>query len=173
LAEILEQAHVNKITTVSTAGEARRLLIKTDYDLCIVNTPLPDEFGESLALNIATKGLSEVILLVRAEIFDEISDKVEDFGVITIAKPISHLQLWNALKISQVAHKKMQIVQAGNERLVQRIDDIRIVDRAKCILVSYLSMTEPEAHKYIEKQAMNMRIKKRAVAEEILKTYEN
>ncbi len=149
------------------------MLIKTDYDLCIVSAPLPDEFGESLAINIATKGISEVILVVRAEIFDEISDKVEDYGVITISKPISHLLFWNALKLTKVAHKKMQIMQAGNKRLMQRIEDIRIVDRAKCILVSYLSMTEPEAHKYIEKQAMDMRMKKRAVAEEILKTYEN
>lgn len=173
LSEILEQAAVVKVATVGSAGKARRLLIESDYDLCIVNAPLPDEFGESLARDIAGKGISEVILLVKAEHFEEISGKVEDYGVVTVSKPMSRAFFWNALKLTQAAHKKMQIVQSENRKLLQKIEDIRIVDRAKCVLISYLSMTESEAHKYIEKQAMDMRITRRAVAQEVLKTYEN
>jgi len=51
--------------------------------------------------------------------------------------------------------------------------DIRIIDRAKCLLISYLNMSEQEAHRYIEKQAMDMRLTKRMIAEGIIKTYEN
>ena len=54
-----------------------------------------------------------------------------------------------------------------------KIEDIRIVDRAKLILISFMSMSEKEAHRYIEKQAMDLRVTRRAVAEGILKTYEN
>ena len=43
------------------------------------------------------------------------------------------------------------------------------MDRAKCVLIEYLKMTESEAHRFIEKQAMDMRITKREVAERILK----
>jgi len=89
LAEILAQASVLNVTTISSGGEARRMLIEKDFDLYIVNTPLPDEFGESLALNIASKGISVVILIVKAELYDEVSERVEDYGVITIAKPIN------------------------------------------------------------------------------------
>ncbi|MDR0930197.1 MAG: ANTAR domain-containing protein [Clostridiales bacterium] len=59
-----------------------------------------------------------------------------------------------------------------NTKLNQKIEDIRIIDRAKLVLISYLKMTEDEAHKYIEKQAMNTRRTRRAVAESVLKTYE-
>ena len=59
------------------------------------------------------------------------------------------------------------------QNLEQKIEDIRIIDRAKCILISHLSMSEPEAHRYIEKQAMDMRLTRRKVAEQILKIYEN
>ena len=52
--------------------------------------------------------------------------------------------------------------------LKKRIEDIRVVDRAKCILISSMNMSEKEAHRYIEKRAMDMRISRRAVAEEIL-----
>ena len=39
----------------------------------------------------------------------------------------------------------------------------------KCILVEYLRMSEQQAHRYIEKQAMDMRTSKRNIAENILK----
>lgn len=173
LCRILAEASVTDITVSSTAAEARRMLIDRDFDLVIVNTPLPDEFGESLARHIAEKRISEVILLVKAELFDEISYRVEEYGIITIAKPIGKTILWNALKIALATHRRIKLIQNENKKLVQKIEDIRVVDRAKCILISQLSFTEPEAHRYIEKQAMDLRMTKRKVAEEILKMYES
>ena len=75
--------------------------------------------------------------------------------------------------MAQASYRKTQIIQIENKKLLQKIEDIRIIDRAKCLLISYLNMSEPEAHKYIERQAMDMRITKRQVAEGIIKTYEN
>jgi response regulator NasT len=171
--EVLNAASFEKIVAVHTAGEARRLLIEHDFDICIINAPLPDEHGERLAQTIATKGISSVIMCIKAEMFDEISTKVEDYGIITVAKPINRTLFWSALKIAMSAHKRMKLIQNENYKLVQKIEDIRLVDRAKCVLISYLSMSEKEAHRYIEKQAMDMRISKKETAERILKTYEN
>ena len=171
IAEILAQASVTSISTVSNGGEARRMLIEKDFDLYIVNTPLPDEFGESLALNIASKGISVVILIVRAELYDEISEHVEDSGVITIARPISRSLFWNVLKLAIATHKKVKAFHDENTKLIQKMEDIKIVEKAKFVLISSLSLTESEAHRYIEKKAMDMRITRRKVAEEILRTY--
>ena len=55
--------------------------------------------------------------------------------------------------------------------LEAKVADIRIINRAKLLLVQHLQMTETEAHKYIEKQAMDRCVTKRAVAEQILSTY--
>ena len=52
------------------------------------------------------------------------------------------------------------------------MNEVRIINRAKCCLIEYLKMTEPQAHRYIEKQAMDLRQTKREIAESILKTYE-
>lgn len=49
--------------------------------------------------------------------------------------------------------------------------EIRIVNRAKWLLISELKMDEQGAHHYIEKQAMDRCISKRIVSEEIIKTY--
>ena len=86
LEKILNEASVADITTVSNAGEARRLLLEKDFDLCIINAPLPDEFGGNIAVNIAANGISEVILIVNPNILMRFR-KVEDFGVITTANP--------------------------------------------------------------------------------------
>ncbi|MDR1002303.1 MAG: ANTAR domain-containing protein [Oscillospiraceae bacterium] len=172
LAGILAESSLTNITTISNAGEARRLLIENDFDLCLINTPLPDDSGESLAECVVSGGTCQVILLVKSEHFDEVSHKVEDYGVITIAKPINKALLWNALKIAQVTQRRVKAMQKENMKLEQKINDIRIVNRAKCILISNLSLSEAEAHRYIEKQAMDMRITRREVAEELLRTYE-
>ena len=64
--------------------------------------------------------------------------------------------------------RQMQEKQATVE---EKIEEIRLVNRAKWLLIECLSMTETEAHRYIEKQAMDARISKREVAENIIKTY--
>ena len=53
----------------------------------------------------------------------------------------------------------------------EKIEEIRLVNRAKWLLIECLGMTEPEAHRYIEKQSMDQRISKREAAEAVIKTY--
>jgi len=171
--DMLHSLSCDQIVTATTCGEARRLIIDRDFDLCIINAPLPDETGESLSRYIALKGVSQVILVVSAEYYEEVSDAVEDYGVITVSKPINRHLFWSALKIAKASYNKLKSIRDEKNRLIQKIEDIRMVDRAKCMLISYLNMSENEAHKYIERKAMDMRMTKRAVAEEILKAYEN
>ena len=171
--EVLSQNSYGDIITATNGGEARRLLIERDFDLCIINAPLVDEFGEEFARNIVSTGIGQAILFVKADIYDEVSEKVESDGVITIAKPMNRTIFWSALKLANATYNKMCLLKKENNELLQKIEDIRMIDRAKCILIQYLNMTEAEAHRYIEKQAMDMRSTKRIIAEGILRTYEN
>lgn len=171
--EFLSQNPCKEIITVKNCGEARRLLVERDFDLCIVNAPLTDEFGVQFAIHTAMEGICQVIVLVKNELFDEVSSKVEDYGVLTVAKPMNRQVFWSALKLAGASFRKAVKLKNENEKLLQKMDDLRLVDRAKCILIQYLKMNEAEAHRYIEKQAMDMRMTKRQVAEGILKTYES
>lgn len=170
--DMLRSVSCYNIIAASTCGEARRLLLQRDFDLCIIDAPLFDESGEQLSRHISAKGVSQAILVVSAECCEEVSHAVEDYGVITVSKPINKNLFWSALKLARAAQSKLKVMKSEDKKLAQKIEDIRIVDRAKCILISYLNMSEPEAHKYIEKQSMDMRITKRAIAEGILKNYE-
>lgn len=171
--DILNSVQIGHIVGISTCGEARRLLLERDFDLVLINAPLKDETGENLSRHVAAKGASQVILVVSAEHYDAVSDHCENDGILTVAKPINKTVLWSAIKLAKAAQGKIKRMHSENNKLKQKIDDIRIIDRAKCILISHMNMSEKEAHRYIEKEAMDMRIPKRAIAEGILRTYEN
>jgi response regulator NasT len=162
-----------EILTAYSCGEARRFMNEREFDLCIVNAPLPDEYGRSLAMRVATASFCQVILIVKHDVYDDVTRDFEETGVFTLAKPMHQEHLVNAVKLTYAVYHKLSLLQNQNRKLLEKIEDIRMINRAKCILIEYLRMTEAEAHKYIEKQAMDMRVKKKTIAENILKTYEN
>ena len=171
--EALTAASVNHITVLASAGEARRALLEKDFDFAIIDAPLPDESGESLSRHIASKSLSQVILAVNSEHFNAVSAVCHEDGVLAISKPVSREMFWSALLLARSVSCKLKRMRDENKKLKQKIEDIRIIDKAKCLLISYLKLTEQEAHRFIEKQAMDLRSTKRAIAEGILKTYAN
>jgi len=172
--EILNADSCEQIVALKSCGEARRLLLERDFDLVIINAPLQDETGEDLSRDIAgSKGTTQVILVVKSEYFDEVSAATEEDGVLVVAKPINRNFFWTTLKLAKSAQNRLKKMQSESSKLKQRIEDILIIDRAKCLLISHLKISEQEAHRFIEKQAMDMRSSRRAIAEEVLKTYEN
>ena len=171
-AKVLNADSCEQIVTLQSCGEARRLLSERDFDLVIINAPLQGESGESLSIHIASKGVSQVILVVNSEYFDEVSAATEDEGILVVARPINNNIFWATLKLAKSTQSRLKKMQAENSKLKQKIEDIRIVDRAKCILISHLNISEQEAHRFLEKQAMDMRTTRRAIAEGVLKTYE-
>jgi len=171
--EVLTAASINNISILATAGQARRTIMEKDFDIVIIDAPLADESGENLARHIAAKGLSQVILAVNSEHFNAVSATCQEDGVLTISKPVDKQFFWLTLSLAISVSSKLKRMREENIKLKQKIEDIRVIDRAKCILISYLNLTEQEAHRFIEKQAMDLRSTKRTIAEEILKTYAN
>lgn len=158
------------IVTALSGAEARRMLLESDYELVVVNTPLPDEFGHELAIFAAQETTTGVLLIAKSEIADQVAEKTEQDGVLVVAKPLNRTLMFQALRLLTATRKRLTGLQAENQRLQRKIEDIRLVDRAKCILIECCGMSEPAAHSYIEKKAMNDRMTKRAVAQSILQS---
>ena len=76
-------------------------------------------------------------------------------------------------KLAEENEKLRGEIGALTEKLEAKVADIRIINRAKLLLVQHLQMTETEAHKYIEKQAMDTSMRRRTIAENIIRTYED
>ena len=170
LRELLPPDSYEAPLRAGSAGEVKRMLLETDVDLVILNAPLRDEFGTQLALNLSRDNLC-VLMLVPAESFDEVCYKVEDEGILTLSKPVSRNGLLGAIKLLTAMRGKLRKLDRQNQALQEKMQDIRTVNRAKWLLIEIKRMTENEAHYYIEKQAMDMRLSRREVAEEIIRYY--
>ena len=103
----------------------------------------------------------------------DLESKSEKYGSFVISKPVDENILKKSLHFLRAMRQKLGGVQKENVKLKKQIDNIRLINRAKYILMEYLSMTEPQAHRYLEKQAMDLRITKAEVAKRLLSTYEN
>ena len=165
LSELLPKSEYELLPPVKTAGEVRRLTIDRGTDLVILNAPLKDEFGTQLAQDLADKNLG-VLLLAGNEVYEQVCFRVEQSGVITLAKPTTRQGLYIALR------SKLLQMEQKNLALQQKVADIHTVNRAKWLLIQQDHMTENDAHRFIEKQAMDMRLSRREVAESIIRTYD-
>ena len=172
LTQLLKTINSPRIHAVSNGAEARREVTLGDYDLVVINSPLTDEFGHDAAIYITESTSAAVVMVVKAEVSDQVSSKVENNGVLVISKPINKLLFYQGVKLACAARIRVMGFRNENLKLHNKIEEIRLVDRAKCVLIQYLKLTEAQAHRHIEKQAMDMRLTKYEVAQGILKTYE-
>ena len=153
--------------------EARQKMMDNRCAVVLINIPLSDECGTELASDLAENSPASVVAVVKNEQEPEMRQSLEPAGIFVLGRPFPHTTFHQVLYDAAAAYARMQIMSQENQRLQIKLIDLRLVNRAKYALIQYLGMTEEQAHKYIEQQAMNQRISKRKAAENILKTYEN
>ena len=168
----LKENGIIDIVAIDNGPRAKRTLMEYDFDLCIINGPIGGKIGEDLAIDIAETNICQVILFVKAEYIDEVTEHVEDYGVITVSKPINKQLFWQALKLARVAQRRINMAQRESKKLEKKLEEMKIISRAKLLLIVNQDITEKEAHKLIEKRAMDERITKVQVAHEIIREYE-
>lgn len=171
ISQSLPRSDYDPILRAGDAGEARRMLLNAPVDIVVINTPLKDDFGTELALDLAD-GSAGVLLLVKNELYDQICYKVEDSGVLTLGKPTSRQGFYSAVKLLTAMTARLSKLEKANHTLQEKMADIRVVNRAKWLLIEHHHMKEQDAHYFIEKQAMDTRLSRREVAENIIRSYD-
>lgn len=152
----------------SGAAQARRKLLETSYDLVIINAPLPDDFGVRLALELCAETGAGVLLFVKAALYDEACTKVTEYGVLTVSKPAPLQLVRQSLRVLCATRERLRRMEERQATVEEKIEEIRLVNRAKWLLIERRGMTEAEAHRYIEKEAMDRRISRRELALELI-----
>ena len=155
--------------TIIFGKQVNQLGNTNDFEVVIINTPLPDEFGHELGTDAVEKTDAGVILLAKTGTAEQIADKLQDFGVLVLAKPFTSAQFRQAV---QIAAKRLAVLRTENAKLLDKIAQLRLVDRAKCYLIEKKGYTETDAHRLIEKRAMDTRMSRGEVAQEILEQEE-
>ncbi len=170
-ADLLPETRYCPIHNVTSINAAKRTLSEKTFDFVIINAPLPDDVGIRFSIDTCTTKQAAVLLLVKNDVHADIHDKVAEYGVFTLPKPTSKPTMLHALNWMESARERLRQFEKKSLSIEEKMAEIRLVNKAKWILIRELSMSEPDAHRYIEKQAMDRCIAKRTIAEEIIKTY--
>ena len=155
LARHIGELGYTRPTIVASGGEARRRMDTNE-----------------LGTDAVEKTDAGVILLAKTGTAEQIADKLQDFGVLVLAKPFTSAQFRQAVQIAASSYKRLAVLRTENAKLLDKIAQLRLVDRAKCYLIEKKGYTETDAHRLIEKRAMDTRMSRGEVAQEILEDEE-
>ena len=153
---------------MSDFNEARRRVSERVYNIILVDYAEGD--GVDFAVD-ASESLSTILLLTPPQLFEEVSYRVEVYGIITMPNPFDQFYFYNMIKAAIAVQYKVQVLSSKATQLKVKMEEIRLVNRAKMLLMQNMNMTEQEAHRYLEKEAMDRGMKRTAIATEIVKTY--
>lgn len=171
LSALLSESSYAPVHIVHNIAAAKRHVTEKSYDFVLINSPLPDDIGTRFAIDLSSSKGTVVLFFAKSDIHAAIHDKVAEYGVFTIPKPISRQILLQALGWMSSARERLRQSEKKSSSIEEKMAEIRLVNRAKWLLISELQMTEPEAHRYIEKRAMDECATKRSIAENIINLY--
>ena len=157
-----------------SAAAARRCLLERYFDIVVVNAPLPDEYGTEFTKDIAGRLTdASVFIIVPSESYGDVLEQVTDYGIMVAAKPLPEIQVRYAIRFLCAQQDKIRRLKMKIRSMEEKTEEIRIVSKAKCLLVARNHMSEDEAHRYIGRQAMNQGISRRRAAEQITEMLED
>lgn len=173
LEQLLRRYSWTNIDLVYDGSDARRSILQVDYDIMIVNMPLKDEQGHGLALDIIQSTSLSVIAIVKAESYGLLASKLEPAGVLVCPKPFQQSDFLSAVRLAAAFRNRLKEYESENRKLQKKYEEQRVVSRAKCLLVEFEKMSEPEAHRYIEKMAMDKRSTKLEISNRLIALYKD
>lgn len=171
LLSMLPESRYSPVQIVSDISAAKRLWSERSFDFVIINSPLPDGDGSRFAIDIASSSGASVLLLIRTEQLEDVREKVIEHGVFVMARPLNRILLSLGFDWMASARERQKKSEKKTLSIEEKMEEIRLVNRAKWLLISKMEMEESQAHRYIEKQAMNRCISRKEIATEIIQTY--
>lgn len=172
-AELLSETRCAPVQFASDISAAKRAVAEKPFDFVVINAPLPDDAGIRFALDVSDQKNAVVLLLLPPDLYAESSDRAISHGVFLLPKPISKNGFLTAISWLSSAR---ELVRKSEHKILsvdEKMKEIRIVNRAKWLLIEHRHLSETEAHRAIEKQAMDRCITRLTVAQEIIDLYSN
>ena len=171
LISLLPEASYSPIATASSVAAAERARNAQDFDFIFVSSPLPDDAGIHFAIDCCRSGGTVAVLFAAAALYEQVQARAGEHGVFVLPRPVPRDAILRGLNWMTAARERLRRYEKKAQPIQEKMEEIRLVNRAKWLLISELKMTEPDAHHYITHQAMDRCASKRAVAEEIIRLY--
>lgn len=171
LLDMLPDFKFSPVRIETSVTSAKRTILERAFDFVIINSPLPDDVGTRFAIDICSEKSGVALLIVRSDLYAATNNKVTEHGVYVLSKPTSKPVVLQAVDWLIATRERLRKLEKKTLTIEEKMQEIRTVNRAKWLLIEHMKMTEADAHRYIEKQAMNRCVSRREIAENIIKTY--
>ncbi len=168
LRETLQEEGYEVVGETGRGDEAVELVKQLEPDLAILDVKMPGMDGLSAAREISGEKKSAVLILTAFSQRDLI-EQARDAGALAyLVKPFQRSELIPAVEIALGRHREMRALQEQTESLEDQLETRKLVDRAKGILMDQHGMGESEAFDWIQKSAMNDRVKAKDIAARVI-----
>jgi two-component system, response regulator PdtaR len=168
LAEMLAEEGYDVVGQAGDGEAAVAMVEDLRPDLAVFDVRMPKLDGISAAEQIARKRLAPVVILTAFS-QRELVERARDAGAMAyIVKPFNRSDLVPAIEIALSRFAELAQLESEVEDLSERLESRKVVDRAKGILQDRLGLSEPDAFRWLQKTAMDLRMSMRAVAEGVI-----
>jgi response regulator NasT len=168
LVELLTDEGYTVVAEAGDGEEALDLARKLTPDLVVMDVKMPKMDGISAAAVIAEERIAPVVMLTAFS-QRELVERARDAGAMAyVVKPFDASDVVPAIEIAMARFAEIRAVEAEVADLEERFASRKAVDQAKGLLQEGLGLTEPEAFRWIQKTAMDLRKSMREVAEAVI-----
>ena len=168
LKEILEEENYDVVGETGRGDTAIELVRELKPDLAILDIKMPGMDGLTAARTIAGERLAAVLILTAFSQHDLV-DQARDAGALAyLVKPFQKSDLIPAIELSLGRHAEMRSLEAEIGDLAERLEARKIIDRAKGVLMDNHDMTEAQAWRFLQTEAMNRRTKVHEIAAQVV-----
>ncbi|MBM6829009.1 ANTAR domain-containing protein [Anaerotignum lactatifermentans] len=168
LQSLLPPSRFHTIHWADSVSAAKRQLLERTYDFIVIHSPLNDDFGIEFAMEVSARKNAVVLLTVRAELYEEVYEKISEYGIFLLPRPASRQTVRCALDWMVSMRERLGRIEEKTVTLSEKMEEIRLVNRAKWVLIDREGLSEPEAHRRIEKAAMDQCLPRREIARAII-----
>lgn len=168
LKELLEEEGYEVVGETGRGDEAVDLVRSLMPDIAILDIKMPGLDGLTAARHIAAERLAAVLILTAFS-QRELVEQARDAGAIGyLVKPFQKSDLIPALELAIGRHQEMKSLESEIESLSERLDARKVIDRAKGALMDHAGMSEQDAWRFLQTEAMNRRSKVHEVAAQVI-----
>ncbi len=164
-----------EVLTATSMNEAKKYLLLGGVNAVVINCPVGDGFGFDEAAKTADSYGVSILLFVKQELFADVSSKLDRADIITVKKPTDKENIRAAVQklINTTDAEKTPNDTNNSMHADEKLTELKIISRAKILLMRQFSLSEAQAHRYLEKRAMDMGRTRKAIAEGIIRSYRN
>ncbi len=168
LAEMLAEEGYDVVAQAGDGQTAVELAEQHRPDLVMLDVKMPRLDGISAAQRIAAQRIAPVVILTAFSQRDLV-ERARDAGAMAyLVKPFTQNDLVPAIEMAVSRFAEVQQLEAEVADLGERLETRKLVDRAKGVLQERLELSEPDAFRWIQKTAMDLRLSMRQVAEGVI-----